>query len=128
MPTSLLVAFAVGPLSFDGQALTNDHLAIGFPSWLYMVMKPFFRASSIFPCSTSFRHFHMSMSSVMPRLSVMLFHFMRPGTLWITNSPFGPLALDSTTSFSLPRPVHSQNPPLTSPWNSPPNHGETTGS
>src|SRR5213080_1125403 len=115
MATSLLPAFALGPVSLLGQALVKFHLAIASPCWLYMVIVPFLRASVIFPCSTSLRHFHMSMASVMPRLRVMLFHFRRPGTFLMTNSPFSPLALYSTTSFSLPRPVHSRNAPTTCP-------------
>src|SRR5215472_7768656 len=93
-----------------------------------MVMVPFLRASEIFPCSTSLRHVHMSIESVIPRFSVILFHFRRPGTFLMTYSPFGPLALYSTTSFSLPRPVHSRNAPTTWPWNSTPNHDDTKGS
>src|SRR5579883_1846594 len=80
MATSLLPAFALGPVSLLGQALVKFHLATAVPCWLYMVIEPFLRAESMSPCSTSLRHFHMSMASVMPRLSVMLFHFRRPGT------------------------------------------------
>src|SRR5579885_456089 len=128
MATSLLPAFALGPVNLLGQALVKFHLATAVPCWLYMVIEPFLRAESMSPCSTSLRHFHMSMASVMPRLSVMLFHFRRPGTFLMTNSPLGPLALYSTTSFSLPSPVHSRNAPTTCPWNSTPNHAETNGS
>src|SRR6266704_3634075 len=98
------------------------------PCWLYMVIVPFLRASVIFPCSTSLRHCHMSMASVIPRFRVILFHFRRPWTFLMTNSPFCPLALYSTTSFSLPSPVHSRNAPTTCPWNSTPNHDDTNGS
>src|SRR5688500_9507212 len=70
----------------------------------------------------------MSMSSVMPRLSVMSFHFMRPAIFFMTGSPLGPLAFSSTTSCSLPMPEHSRNAPAIWPWNSMPNHVETAGS
>src|SRR6516225_427294 len=128
MPTSLLLAFAVGPVSLDGQALMKLHLAIASPFWLNIVIVPFLRASSICPFSISWRHFHISMASVIPRFNVMLFHFSLPGTLWMTGSPLLPLALYSTTSFSLPNPVHSRKAPTTCPWNSTPNHVETNGS
>src|SRR5437588_841928 len=128
MATSLLPAFALGPLSLLGQALMKFHLAIASPCWLYMVIVPFLRASLIFPCSTNLRHAQASMESVTPRLRVILFHFKRPGTFLITNSPFWPLALYSTISFSLPRPVHSRNAPTICPWNSTPNHDDTNGS
>src|SRR6185437_6522230 len=128
MATSLLPALALGPVSLLGQALTKFQRATSVPSWLYMMIEPFLRASSILPCSTILRHCHMSIASVMPRLSVILFHFILPGTFLMMNSPFGPLALYSTTSFSLPRPEHSRNAPVTWPWNSSPNHAETIGS
>src|SRR5215475_14400821 len=128
MPHSLLFAFAVGPTNFDGQALMKFQRAISSPFWLNILIDPFLRASSICPFSMSWRHFHMSMASVIPRFIVMLFHFNLPGTLWMTGSPFAPLALYSTTSFSLPNPVHSRKAPWTCPWNSSPNHVETNGS
>src|SRR6185312_14683527 len=127
MATSLLPALALGPVSLLGQALTKFQRATSAPSWLYITIEPFLRASSILPCSPILRHCHISIASVMPRLSVMLFHFIRPGTFMMMNSPLGPLALYSTTSFSLPRPLHSRNAPTTCPWNSTPNHAETTG-
>src|SRR5690242_7389295 len=127
MATSLLPALALGPVSLLGQALMKFQRATSVPSWLYMMIEPFLRASSILPCSTILRHCHISIASVMPRLSVILFHFIRPGTFLMMNSPFGPLALYSTTSFSLPRPEHSRKAPTTCPWNSTPNHAETTG-
>jgi hypothetical protein len=45
----------------------------------------------------------------------------------MTYWPFGALALYSTTSFSLPNPVHSRNAPTTPPWNSTPNQALTSG-
>src|SRR2546430_5441192 len=127
MATSVLLAFALGPLSLLGQALVKSHLAIGSPCRLYIVIVPFFRASDICPCSTSPRHFHISMASVIPRLRVMLFHFKLPATFLMTYFPLS-LALYSTTSFSLPSPVHSRNAPTSCPWNSILNHADTNGS
>jgi hypothetical protein len=79
--TSLAVALSEGPVHFVGQARTSVHSAASLPSSSRILICTFWRASLIFPLITFCRHFHNSVSSVMPRLSVMLEYFCSPTSL-----------------------------------------------
>ncbi len=97
----------LGPLILDGQALSNVHSATASPAWLYMVMVPSRRFSSILPDSTSLNQSQKSRLPVMPRLSVISPHFSRPGILRTASWPFSPTTLWSMTSVSEPTPLIS---------------------
>src|SRR5690606_37962347 len=125
--TSLPSDDSEGPSSFDGHPFTKFQRATCWNAWLYMMIEPFLRASSIFPSSTCLRQFQKSMMSVMPRLRTMSPHWRRPGIFWIRSRPCGSTTLCSTTAVSEPRPSHLVKKPEMVPATSTPYEKPTSG-